>query len=107
MGWGGSLPFSPCWFLQNAIEANLVIQLGKSRGITVNSIGPGLVETDIIPDDPEFRKLAVDPMLDLTRAAHRAGTIEDIGDSVLLIVSEKARWITAQHISASGGITAL
>jgi NAD(P)-dependent dehydrogenase (short-subunit alcohol dehydrogenase family) len=85
----------------------LVLQFGKSRGITVNSIGPGLVETDIIPDDPEFRKVAVEPMLEFTRAAHRPGTIEDIGDSVLLIVSEKGRWITAQHISASGGITAL
>lgn len=85
----------------------MILQFGKSRGITVNSVGPGLVETDIIPHDPEFRKVAVDPMVDLTRAAHRASTIEDIGDSVLLIVSEKARWITAQHVSASGGITAL
>lgn len=49
----------------------------------------------------------MDPILDMTRAARRPGTIEDIGDAVLLVVSEKARWITAQHVSASGGYVAL
>ena len=40
-----------------------------------------------------------------TRAANRAGSVEDVADATLLIVSEKSRWITAQHISVSGGIT--
>jgi NAD(P)-dependent dehydrogenase (short-subunit alcohol dehydrogenase family) len=40
----------------------------------------------------------------MTRAAARIGTTEDIADMVLLLVSEKARWITGQYISA-GGIT--
>ncbi|EED14444.1 short-chain dehydrogenase, putative [Talaromyces stipitatus ATCC 10500] len=82
-------------------------EFGKSRGITVNSVGPGLVETDIVPSDPEFRKAAVEPIVRMTRAADRPGTIEDIGDTVLLVSSEKGRWIAAQHISASGGVTAL
>lgn len=99
--------YSPIFLCLAMNDANPIIQFGRSRGITVNSVGPGLVETDIIPDDPGSWKMAVDPMLELTRAAYRIGTIEDIGDSVLLIVSEKARWIMAQHVSASGGITAL
>jgi NAD(P)-dependent dehydrogenase (short-subunit alcohol dehydrogenase family) len=45
------------------------------------------------------------PMIAMTRAADRIGTVEDIADTTLLLVAEKARWITGQHISASGGMT--
>lgn len=40
-----------------------------------------------------------------TRAADRLGSVEDVADATLLLVSEKSRWITAQFISVSGGIT--
>lgn len=39
------------------------------------------------------------------RAANRLGMVEDVADAVLLLVSEKSRWITAQFISVSGGVT--
>ncbi|KAJ6786728.1 hypothetical protein PWT90_09666 [Aphanocladium album] len=77
--------------------------LGRSRGITVNSVGPGPVMTDIVP--PEYIEALMQPDIDLTRAAHRAGTPADIGDAVLLLVNEKSRWITGQNISVSGGVT--
>lgn len=41
----------------------------------------------------------------MTRAEARIGSTADIADAALLIVSEKSRWITAQYISVSGGIT--
>lgn len=44
-------------------------------------------------------------MIALTRAEARLGTVQDVADIVLLLVQEKSRWITAQYISASGGIT--
>jgi NAD(P)-dependent dehydrogenase (short-subunit alcohol dehydrogenase family) len=44
-------------------------------------------------------------LVDITRAEERIGTAEDIADAVLLVVSEKGRWLTGQFISASGGIT--
>jgi NAD(P)-dependent dehydrogenase (short-subunit alcohol dehydrogenase family) len=44
-------------------------------------------------------------LFEQTRAANRLGTVEDIADATLLLVSEKSRWITAQWISVSGGIT--
>jgi NAD(P)-dependent dehydrogenase (short-subunit alcohol dehydrogenase family) len=44
-------------------------------------------------------------ILGLTRAEKRIGTPQDIADIVLLVVNEKGRWITGQHISASGGVT--
>ncbi|KAL7765007.1 hypothetical protein ACKLNR_002923 [Fusarium oxysporum f. sp. zingiberi] len=75
---------------------------GHSKGITVNSVAPGIVMTDIVPagmaDDLQRHYVG------MTRAADRLGTTEDIADAVLLLVSEKARWITGQYISVSGGL---
>ena len=41
----------------------------------------------------------------LTRAEKRLGTVDDIADAILLLAQERSRWITAQYISVSGGIT--
>ncbi|SCO87822.1 related to 3-oxoacyl-[acyl-carrier-protein] reductase [Fusarium oxysporum] len=78
-------------------------QWGRSKGITVNGVAPGPVLTDAIPAAiaEEFQR----PSIEITRAANRAGTSKDIADAVLLLVSEKARWITGQYISVSGGVT--
>jgi NAD(P)-dependent dehydrogenase (short-subunit alcohol dehydrogenase family) len=85
------------------------VQLGKSRGITVNTLAPGPVPTDmskeylVAPDgSPTPFQLS---MYEQTRAANRVGSVEDLADATLLLVSEKSRWITAQFISVSGGIT--
>lgn len=84
-------------------------QLGKTRGITVNTIAPGPVPTDmsgeylVNPDGtPTDLQLS---MYAQTRAANRLGSPQDIADATLLLVSEQSRWITAQFISVSGGIT--
>ncbi|QGI97506.1 hypothetical protein CEK26_010575 [Fusarium fujikuroi] len=71
---------------------------GRSKGITVNAVAPGPVLTDAIPAAiaDEFQR----PSIEMTRAANRAGTAKDIADAVLLLVSEKARWITGQYISS-------
>ncbi|KAF5548367.1 hypothetical protein FPHYL_9982 [Fusarium phyllophilum] len=76
---------------------------GRSKGITVNAVAPGPVLTDAIPTAiaGDFQR----PSIEMTRAADRAGTSKDIADAVLLLVSEKARWITGQYISVSGGVT--
>jgi NAD(P)-dependent dehydrogenase (short-subunit alcohol dehydrogenase family) len=85
--------------------ANLPKQFGKSRGITVNSVAPGPVATDIMPAGQVALDEVTRPLIDLSRAANRIGTTADIADITLLLVSEKARWVTGQHVSASGGIT--
>ncbi|KAF4435589.1 3-oxoacyl-acyl-carrierreductase [Fusarium acutatum] len=72
---------------------------GRSKGITVNAVAPGPVLTDAIPAAiaDEFQR----PSIEMTRAADRAGTAVDVADAVLLLVSEKARWITGQ---SAGGV---
>ncbi len=71
------------------------------RGITVNSVSPGLVETErfkkIMPADVQESFIRNTPL-------GRLGQPEDIADVVLLLCSEEGRWITAQNIMASGGL---
>ncbi|KAF4460085.1 versicolorin reductase [Fusarium albosuccineum] len=78
-------------------------ELGRSKGLTVNSVAPGPVKTDIYPAGHEEDLMKTE--VALTRAANRAGTPEDIGDAVLLLVNEKSRWITGQYIGVNGGVT--
>ena len=80
-------------------------QLGVERGVTINTIAPGPVETDSLPAHIPQVQAKVKYLVSLTRAEERVGTVEDIADAVLLLVSEKSRWITGQFISVSGGIT--
>ena len=74
------------------------------RGITVNSISPGLT------DDSVFNGLPPE-VQDIGRTWHasgwtpmgRMGTPEDIGDAVSLLCSPASAWITGQLIHADGG----
>ncbi|GGB02975.1 SDR family NAD(P)-dependent oxidoreductase [Puia dinghuensis] len=90
--------------MKGAIEVftrYLAKELGP-RGITVNTIAPGLTETDFtrggLPPTEEGRKQVASIF-----ALGRIGQPEDIGAAVTLICSEEARWITAQRIEVSGG----
>ncbi|KAI1735032.1 hypothetical protein F4680DRAFT_436714 [Xylaria scruposa] len=94
---------------QDSLTASLASELGRTRGITVNTIAPGPIPTDLsdpflLNPDGTPSKLR-DNLAALSRAADRVGTVEDMADAALLLVSEKSRWITAQWISISGGVT--
>ena len=72
------------------------------RPLLTITIGP--VPTDGLSTGPVADAIH-NTLLPMTRAEERLGTVEDIADAVLLVVSEKSRWITGQFISTSGGIT--
>lgn len=80
-----------------------VPKLGREHGITINTVAPGPVSTNTLP--PHIERLIHGALVPMTRAEERVGTVEDIADVVLLLASEKSRWLTGQFISASGGIT--
>ncbi len=74
-----------------------------SRGITVNVVAPGPVETDFNDggnrDFPDRKKFLA------SRAAlGRVGLPEDIGGVIAFLCSEDARWISGQRIEVSGGM---
>lgn len=72
------------------------------RGITVNTIAPGVIETDFgggaARDNPEVNK-----MLASTIALGRAGLPDDIGGAVAAILSGGCGWINGERIEISGG----
>ena len=73
------------------------------RGITVNVVAPGPVETDFNNggnrDIPERKKF-----LASRTALGRVGLPEDIGGVVAFLCSDDARWISGQRIEVSGGM---
>lgn len=50
-------------------------------------------------------KAVTERLVSMTRAEERTTRQEDVADVVLLLASEKSRWVTGQFISVSGGIT--
>ena len=75
------------------------------RGITVNAVNPGLVETDSARfyggDGYEARKAQV---IQATPKG-RVGRPEDIAKVIAFLCSEEAEWICGQTIVADGGLT--
>jgi len=74
-----------------------------SRGIRVNIVAPGAIETDfgggVVRDNAQ-----VNAGIAANTALGRVGLAEDIGGVVAFLCTEDARWITAQRIEASGGM---
>ncbi|MGK5631454.1 SDR family oxidoreductase [Streptomyces sp. URMC 123] len=71
-----------------------------SRGITVNAVSPGTIETDIHPwmADPAAKAHAAS-----FSVFDRVGQPDDVADVVAFLASPDARWVTGQNIDASGG----
>ena len=71
-----------------------------SRGITVNAVAPGYIETDmtsVLPDAVKQKYLASIPL-------GRAGTIADVAAAVKFLVSDDASYITGHVLAVNGGM---
>ena len=71
-----------------------------SRGITVNAVAPGFVETEMTDVLKEDIKEAACRQIPIGKF----GKPEDIADMVVFLASEKADYITGQVISVDGGM---
>ena len=85
-----------------------VIGLGKavskelaSRNITVNTIAPGYIETDMVEDIQETVKDDLFKQIPLGRI----GKPSDIATAVLYLASDEAGYITGQTLTIDGGMT--
>lgn len=68
------------------------------RGIRVNGVAPGVVETEMSNFTNSGRELVLN-----VQALKRIAQPDDIGGVVAFLASEQARWITGQTVHADGG----
>jgi 3-oxoacyl-[acyl-carrier protein] reductase len=68
------------------------------RGVTVNAVAPGLIETDMSEG-------VGDNLLELV-PARRAGTPEDVAECVRFLASDGAAYVTGVCLTVDGGLTA-
>lgn len=71
-----------------------------SRGITVNCVAPGFIDTDMTKDLPESVKEALLANIPLARL----GEPEEIAAAVAFLASENAGYITGETINVNGGM---
>ena len=90
--------YSGCKAAIEQFSAALAKELG-ARGITVNTVSPGVTETDgLVLEQEQVNQLIAQTPLG------RLGQPADVANAVALLVSDDAHWITGQSIRANGGI---
>ena len=71
-----------------------------SRGITVNAIAPGFIDTDMTRALPEEQRMALIQNIPL----NRLGDVQDIANAVAFLASEEAAYITGETLHVNGGM---
>ena len=99
MGNPGQVNYSSAKAGLSGFTKSLAKEVG-SRGITVNSIAPGFIETDMTSylDENAKNKLTQDIPL------KRLGPVNDIAELAIFLASDEPSYITGQTISVDGGL---
>ena len=82
-----------------AFSKSLAREVG-SRGITVNVVAPGFIETDMTRDLPEDGKSAMLSQI----ALGRLGQPSDIADAVAFLAGPAASYVTGETLHVNGGM---
>ncbi|HTI96027.1 MAG TPA: 3-oxoacyl-ACP reductase FabG [Rudaea sp.] len=82
-----------------AFSKSLAREIG-SRGITVNVVAPGFIDTDMTRALTDDQRKALLPNI----ALGRLGAAQDIADAVLFLASPSANYITGETLHVNGGM---
>ncbi|MGM4888453.1 SDR family NAD(P)-dependent oxidoreductase [Tardiphaga sp. 215_C5_N2_1] len=98
------IPTTSIYAASKAAVAALSHALAKEfgpRGITVNTIAPGVIETDMTTQILAERGAGIAAMTPLGRV----GQTDDIAGVALFLASPEAKWLTGRTIIADGGVS--
>ena len=98
-GQGGQVNYSASKAGLIGLTKSLAKEAG-SRGVRVNAIAPGFIETDMTAVLPEQLKNA---MLE-TVPLKRAGKPEDIANAALFLASDLSTYVSGQVLGVDGGM---
>jgi NAD(P)-dependent dehydrogenase (short-subunit alcohol dehydrogenase family) len=86
-----------------ALYSMMLAERGLDRGINVNSIGPGPVETQLLP--AFTRDAGEEAMMHYISIVGRAAQPEDIAEAIVVLAERKIGWLNAMHLNIDGGLT--
>ncbi|HSR02165.1 MAG TPA: 3-oxoacyl-ACP reductase FabG, partial [Methylophilaceae bacterium] len=99
MGNAGQTNYAAAKAGMTGFTKSLATEVG-SRGITVNCVAPGFIETDMtaeLPEDIKKQMLARIPI-------NRLGSVNEIAETVAFLASPAAAYITGETIHVNGGM---
>ncbi|MGJ8621037.1 MAG: 3-oxoacyl-ACP reductase FabG [Methylophilaceae bacterium] len=99
MGNAGQTNYAAAKAGMTGFTKSLASEVG-SRGITVNCVAPGFIETDMtaeLPEDIKTQMLARIPL-------SRLGSVNEIAETVAFLASPAAAYITGETIHVNGGM---
>lgn len=81
-----------------ALTKSLALEYAR-RGVRVNCVAPGPIDTAMVRDNPRFQRSRVDAV-----PMGRIGTVEDVVPPILFLLGDEARYVTGQVLHVNGGL---
>jgi len=99
LGFQGQANYAASKAGQIAMTKSLSREVAK-KGITVNCVSPGFIDTELIGDLPEEQRKEYLKMIPLKRF----GRVQEVAHAVLFLATKEASYITGTAITVAGGL---